>query len=120
MIRRPLHRLALRDVLVGFEGIQELIGDRDHRIEGVHVALKHQGDIPPAEASLRLSIELEDVVTAEKNVPRGDIGRRPQQPQDRQGNRALAAARFTRQPYDFSWLDIERDVVSRADDAAAS
>ena len=72
--------------------VAELTGDLDDRVEGVHAALEHRRDVPPAACAKVVLAHRRDVDAVEEDLPADDPSRLLEQPQDGHRERGLAAA----------------------------
>ena len=87
---------GLAQRLVHLEHLGQLIADGEHRVEGRHGFLKDHADAVAPDAANLLGRGFEQVLAVEQNLPSGKDGRgHGQQPQNRKGQHALAAARLS-------------------------
>src|SRR5690606_17760726 len=77
----------------------------------IHGALEHHGDLAPAEAAQFVIVEREHVTAADQDLAAlANERRRAMQPADREGDGALAAARFPGKAEKLALCDLEADV----------
>src|SRR4051812_7422513 len=117
-IDRPLARTPARAAAVAQNRLDDLVADREARIERGHRLLKDHGEPVAAKVAQRLVRRLEQVETVEADRA-GDLrALLRQQAHDRQRRHALAAAGFADEAERRAIGDAEIDAVDRVGDAA--
>ena len=97
---------------VGLEHIVELALDGQHRIQRIHRALEHHGDLAPAEAAQGRVVEGEHVAPVEQDLAAvADEGRRAVQAADGEGDGALAATGFAGEAEELARADVEAHIL---------
>ena len=104
--------------IVKQDGLPNLITDPHHRIQGVHGALKDDGDLLPAIGAHLALAQGEQVRAVEDYPAGGDASVGGQEPHHRHECGGLAAARFADKPHSLPGRDVERDVLQGACDLA--
>ena len=64
-----------RHVLVYLQGFTHLVFDVENRVERCHRVLKHHSDSAASDALHFAVVELENVVSIEKDLPANDVAR---------------------------------------------
>jgi hypothetical protein len=114
-----LARLDGGKALVKPQGLADLIGDRQHRIERGHRVLEHHRDVVAAQAPHVAFADLQEVAAAVAHGARGEPRRSARvQPQDRERGHALAAAGFADHPEALALGDVERHILDGVGPAA--
>src|SRR3981189_2663859 len=92
-------------------GARELAADAFHRVEGIHRALHHQGEVTPAQGRQLLLAHGDEVLALEEHASAGDGGRWTEQLGDGEQQRRLAAARLADDTDELTGVDVETHPV---------
>src|SRR5439155_941823 len=112
-------RVLRRFAEVDLEPFGELAADGEHRVERGHRLLEDHRDLPAPHASHLLLGEREEIASLEHHLAADDLARRLRdEPHDREGADALAAAGFTDERDGLAFLHVPGDVVDRTHHAA--
>jgi hypothetical protein len=115
-VEQLLHVLALLLVahdaaVVGVERLADLVADAVYRVPRVHRALEDHRDLLPAPPPHLIRAQPQQILAVEPNLARHVHRVRREQPQQRQRDRGLAAARLADQAHRLTLVNRERDVV---------
>ncbi len=114
----------LRALLVRFLALQPAVDDQrlghlvaDHhaRVERRHRLLVDHRDVGPAQLAQLLLGAAAQLLAFEQDMPVRDKAVWPEEVHDREGHRALAAARLAHEAEVLALADVERDVPDRVD-----
>src|SRR6185437_3978116 len=112
-------RVGPADLDVRADGVQQLVPDVEHGIEGVHRALEHDRDLAPAQplqvggAQPGDLDRLADPRPVIADAAAGDQRRRPEQPAGRVGERGLPRTALARDADDLARPQVQGDLVDR-------
>ena len=98
---------------VGDDGFDQLVFDREQRVQRGHRILEDEADARTAYLENLFLVERRDLFVVEKDVAAGDAPGRAQQLHDAVTNGGFAGAGFADQAEDFAGLEIEADVFDR-------
>ena len=117
LLHDPGIELLLRPAgrLVGEDRVDHLVFDAHHRVERVHRALRHEGDVAQADLAERVVIEGEEILVAEEHPPADDAAGRPGHPHERRRHRRLAGTRLPDEPEALAGAQLERDMIHGRD-----
>jgi len=104
---------------VGLERFPDLAPDRQHRIQARHRILEDHRDLPSSQPAHLAVLQLEQVLSVHDRRARLDPAGAGQEPEQRHGGDALAAARLADDPERLPGIDFEGDPVDRVDHPAA-
>ena len=91
------------------ERFDDLIADREDRVESSARVLQHQRDLPAAYPVQPCFLQIRQVEALPEDGPAGDPSRWAHQSQERQGGDRFAASGFTDQRERFAGADHETD-----------
>ncbi len=106
----PRRRFLSAREAVELHRLGDLLADTPNRVERVHRALEHHGDVPPAVRRDGLLAAGEHVRAVEQD-PAGDRGGGRQQPHQREDGRGLAAAGLADHAEPHPRVDRERHAL---------
>jgi hypothetical protein len=117
---RAVSRLVTRHVIVAPDCLDQLIPDRDHRVQRCHRILEDHRDVLAADP-LHLALgQGSEITPHEADGATDDLCRRVrQQPHDRQRRQRLATAGFTDDGESLAGRDCQRQAIDRRQHATA-
>ena len=118
--QRIVAATAAAAVAVGADHLRHLRAHPAHGIEGQGGLLEDDGDVRPAHAAPLPRVERPEVAAAEADGAAHDARFRRKQPEEREQQRRLAAARFAEEAHDLARVEVEADPVHGHDALAAS
>ena len=104
--------LALRGRRVQLDRLADLAADPLHGVERVQRALEDDRHARPAHGAQPPGLHRQHVLALEQHLA-GDLRAPGQEPQERAGERGLAAARLAREPERVARREVERDAAHR-------
>ena len=111
-----LQQVVVRQSLVQAQRFADLAADRQHRIEAGHRLLEDHGDAIAADLLQLALARLQQVAAAQQHAAAGNVPRRiGDQPQQRQGRGALAAAALANEGEDLALVQVEGDAIDGRD-----
>ena len=113
-LERALRRLGAADAPMPQQPLDDLLADRERRVQRRHRLLEDHRDAVAAQVAHRRRLEPDQLAALEADRAAGDAaGRRRHQPHDRERRDALAAARFADDGERAARLDREAHAVDR-------
>ena len=94
---------------VGFDGLDDLLADAVHRVQGVHRRLEHHGHPPPAKMAHLILRQQQQILSFQNDLSRREPAVVGQQAHQAVGDGRLAAARLAHQPQRLPAPQLETD-----------
>ena len=116
-IERPGAGGVLAEVEVEADGLDQLVADREERVQAGQRVLEDGADASAADLLQPGLVQLVDALAADADLARGDAPRRLEQAQHRHAGHRLAGTTLADDAQDLAGRDAERDVVDRGQEA---
>ena len=110
---RALLRFLLRHILVQKQGLDELLSDGEHRIQGGHRLLENHRDLLAADLTHLVLGHLYDILSLKEDLAALDLTRLLDQSHDGERGHTLSTAGLTYDTQRFSLLHIEGNIIDR-------
>ena len=92
-------------------GVLDLLGHLDHRVQGIHRRLEDEADLAPAVAAQPLGGKAQHILTHEADGAAGNEAGQAREAGERKGDSGFAAAALPGEPEGFAGADVEVDAV---------
>src|ERR1700759_2534345 len=93
------------------EHVEDRVADAHRWIQGSARILRHVRDDLPSQTSQRAGVATDDALAADLDRPAAELHAGPGVTEQREGQRALAAARLAHHAEDLTWGDLKADVL---------
>ena len=111
-------RLALADVAMGADGLDDLVADGENRIERGHRVLEDHRGGSAADLRQRVLVGGEDVDAVERQGLGRDLRRGRKEPHQRKAGHRFSGAGLADDADALAFVDVKADAAHRFDDTA--